>query len=92
MRTPALRLSLVLAAGVVAAAALATATPSSARSKEWTLCADEGVWCEIGQPVKVRYGANGKYVYRTLSTGFMCSKKLFGDPLPGAVKTCDIFV
>ncbi len=39
----------------------------------------------------VRYGADGTFTApRTLSDGVMCTNGVFGDPLPGANKHCEI--
>ncbi len=38
----------------------------------------------------MRYGAYGVYVYRTLTDGTACTNEVFGDPLYGVVKSCDL--
>jgi len=37
---------------------------------------------------QVRYGANGAYIYKTVSGQFSCSNAYFGDPIYGVVKSC----
>ena len=57
---------------------------------EWTLCAVEGGVCTFTGIAEVRYGANGVYVYQTLLDGTACSNEVFGDPIYGVVKSCDL--
>ena len=56
-----------------------------------TFCADENQLCSFTGTKNVRYGANGVYVFKTLTDGTMCSNSVFGDPLIGVVKECYIF-
>jgi parallel beta-helix repeat protein len=63
--------------------------PASAQTGEWTFCANEGEICAFTGTAQVRYGANGSYVYKTLSGGVACTNTVFGDPIYGVVKTCD---
>ena len=57
---------------------------------EWTFCAPEGGVCAFTGTREVRYGANGSYVYKTLTDGTACTNEVFGDPLYGVVKFCDL--
>ena len=57
---------------------------------EWTVCAAEGGVCAFTGAREVRYGANGVYVYRTLTDGTACTNGVFGDPIYGTVKACAI--
>ena len=57
---------------------------------EWTFCADEGDLCPFTGTAEVRYGANGAYVYQTLTDGTACINDVFGDPIYGTVKACAI--
>jgi hypothetical protein len=57
---------------------------------EWTFCAAEGGVCAFTGAREVRYGANGVYVYQTLLDGTGCTNHVFGDPLYGVVKSCDL--
>ena len=63
---------------------------SSSTTTNWSVCASEGGLCAFSGTQQVRYGANGSYVYRSLSDGIFCSNSVFGDPAPGAVKQCSI--
>ncbi len=56
----------------------------------WTLCAPEGGVCAFTGTMKVRYGANGSFVFKTLTDGTACTNAAFGDPIFGTVKQCDI--
>ena len=57
---------------------------------DWTFCASEGQVCAFAGTREVRFGANGVYAYLTLSGGSPCTTSLFGDPVFGVVKRCDI--
>ena len=54
---------------VCLAALLLFPAPASAQTSEWTVCASEGEVCAFSGTQQVRYGANGSYVYRSLSDG-----------------------
>jgi hypothetical protein len=56
----------------------------------WTKCANEGQPCEFQGKRQVRYGANGKFAVRELSGGTTCGNQVFGDPLPGSRKRCEL--
>jgi len=56
----------------------------------WVFCANEGQLCSFTETQSVRYGANGVYVFKTLTNGTMCTNSVFGDPLDGVVKQCYI--
>ena len=55
---------------------------------EWTVCATEGGVCAFTGTREVRYGADGVYVYQTLTDGTACTNAVFGDPIYGTVKGC----
>ena len=57
---------------------------------EWTFCAAEGGVCAFTGTAEVRYRANGAYVYQTLLDGTGCTNWVFGDPIYGVVKSCDL--
>lgn len=57
---------------------------------DWQFCANEGETCAFSGTVSVRYGANGQYSTQNLSNGTACSNTVFGDPVPGALKRCEI--
>lgn len=57
----------------------------------WSACAREGGYCNFRGPAMLRYGADGRYVYREASNGLACNNETFGaDPRPGDAKRCDI--
>jgi hypothetical protein len=66
----------------------APSTPSTP-SGNWTFCAREGGTCTFTGTQQVRYGANGLYAYKTLSSRTACTNAVFGDPAPGVAKQCD---
>ena len=37
----------------------------------------------------MRYGVDGRYVYRNVTGGVQCSVRVFGDPAKGQHKTCE---
>ena len=57
---------------------------------EWTFCATEGGVCAFTGTTEVRYGANGSFVFKTLTDGTACTNEVFGDPIYGTVKECAI--
>lgn len=57
---------------------------------KWVKCADENGTCSFSGTQQVRYGANGIYKTLTITNGTECSNAVFGDPVPGVVKSCDI--
>jgi hypothetical protein len=62
------------------------AAPSSAA--RWNICAAENSTCSFTGTHEVAYGANGRYFYKSLSSGTVCSNTVFGDPASGVGKTC----
>ena len=54
----------------------------------WTTCAGEGGTCSFTGTRNVRYGANNSYSTLTVTGSVACNNAVFGDPLPGVVKTC----
>lgn len=62
----------------------------SPASETWTSCATEGGVCQIGGTRQVRYGANNSYAYRNASTTIACNNSVFGDPMVGTIKTCQV--
>ena len=58
---------------------------------EWTFCATEGARCEFTGTQQVRYGANGQFTLpRTFTDGVACENAVFGDPVSGVVKQCQV--
>jgi hypothetical protein len=77
------------------AAPLPSATPSlspTATPGGWVFCANEGGYCSFTGTRVVRYGAQGKYVTKTLTGGTPCNNDVFGDPVYGVAKTCELAV
>ena len=59
----------------------------------WTRCGAEGEFCSFTGTRRVRYGANGTWVVREVTAqngGVACNNAIFGDPLPGQWKWCEI--
>jgi parallel beta-helix repeat protein len=65
-------------------------TSVSAQTNDWVVCATEGGTCAFTGTTEVRYGANGSYVYKTLTDGTACTNSVFGDPAVGTPKQCAI--
>ncbi len=55
----------------------------------WTPCASEWSLCSFSGTQQVRYGGDNTYVYKTATDSIQCNNAVFGDPLPGGVKTCE---
>lgn len=53
-------------------------------------CAREGGFCRFQGPAVVRYGAGGRFTSRRAFDGVPCTNSVFGDPFPGADKSCFI--
>lgn len=66
-----------------------TTTPPATTSPTWTYCADEYNTCTFSGTREVRYGADGKYAYRTATGSILCDNTVFGDPAVGALKRCE---
>lgn len=56
----------------------------------WVDCATEGQLCRTGGPTQVRYGARGRYEYRSTNGPIWCGNDSFGDPAPGLPKHCQV--
>lgn len=63
-------------------------TPSPTPMPSYTNCAVEGATCSFTGTRQVRYGANGSYTYKTATGSISCTNGVFGDPIPGIVKSC----
>lgn len=61
-------------------------------SYRWSFCATEKRKCDFSGRKVVRYGANGKYKYKTLESGAYCNNYVFGDPARGITKSCYVKV
>jgi hypothetical protein len=58
----------------------------------WSLCANEAQLCEFSGKRTVRFGANGNYYSRNYTDATTCSKSVFGDPLSGVEKVCEVYL
>jgi Flp pilus assembly pilin Flp len=65
-------------------------TPTPIPIPTWTFCADEHQTCSFSGTAVVRYGANGTWVEGTFTNGVFCDNSIFGDPLVGTFKSCQI--
>jgi hypothetical protein len=60
---------------------------------EWQFCAQEGELCRVHGAAIVRYGADGRFVYREVRhASFYCDNRSFGDPVPRRRKSCEILI
>ncbi len=75
---------------VCVAALLTFSTSASAQTGDWAFCAAEGGTCTFSGTKQVRYGANNTFVVKTLSAGTPCTNAVFGDPIVGTAKHCDV--
>lgn len=57
-------------------------------TSSWTFCSREHERCSFEGEKEVRYGMDGKFVYKLLNDGTPCDNKVFGDPNYGVVKAC----
>ena len=69
--------------GTVKSCSVAPVPPTN-----WTKCADENGTCNVPGAVTVAYGANGQFVYRSVSISVSCTNGTFGDPIVGTFKAC----
>ena len=55
----------------------------------WIHCANEGGTCNYSGVKNLRYGASGRFVYKTVAGPVACTNAVFGDPYYGIAKSCD---
>jgi hypothetical protein len=73
------------------AAASPILPPAATGGLAWQGCAREEGHCRFLGPAIVRYGANGRYVYREAADGLACRNDSFGvDPAPNERKACEL--
>jgi parallel beta-helix repeat protein len=65
-----------------------TTVDAQTTTTTWTHCANENQSCSVPGTRQVRYGANGKYAYKSVTNSVQCSNSVFGDPAYGVDKTC----
>jgi hypothetical protein len=57
----------------------------------WEYCATENERCRADGWGVVRYGRDGRYVYREFRNArFWCDNRTFGDPVPRRKKSCEL--
>lgn len=56
----------------------------------WRTCAPENGFCRFAGVRRVRYGVRGRFVEGTYRGGVSCSNGVFGDPVPGQPKLCQV--
>jgi parallel beta-helix repeat protein len=59
-------------------------------SESWTFCAGEGEVCTFSGTRQVEYGADGHRFWRTATNSIACTNEVFGDPIVGTYKTCNV--
>ncbi|VUD46903.1 Quinoprotein glucose dehydrogenase B [Thalassocella blandensis] len=57
---------------------------------QWTKCADENQSCDFSGDKIVRYGKNDSWFEAEFTDGVPCRNSVFGDPLQGTAKQCEI--
>ncbi len=55
----------------------------------WTTIAEENETMSFTGTKTIRYGAKGIYNTLTVPSGTVCGNKVFGDPVPNVLKTCE---
>ncbi|MES2831487.1 MAG: S8 family serine peptidase [Pseudomonadota bacterium] len=70
--------------------AVTVANNLPATSETWTNCATEGGVCNVAGARQVRYGANNSYAYRNATNSISCTNAVFGDPMYGTFKSCQV--
>ncbi|HEY0844774.1 MAG TPA: polysaccharide deacetylase family protein [Noviherbaspirillum sp.] len=65
-------------------------SPAPTPAPSWSKCADEWQTCSFSGTRQVRYGLNGTWATRTATGSINCNNNVFGDPLPGADKICEV--
>ena len=63
-------------------------SPGAPSAANWAVCAVEGGICSVIGTRQVRYGANGHFVYRTITNSVRCHNVVFGDPASEVDKVC----
>ncbi len=79
------------AGGGTAPTQVPTAVPTPIPTPQWVYCAQEHDYCSFSGTYPVRYGEHGVYNTLVLTDGTPCTNAVFGDPLYGTLKHCDVF-
>jgi len=56
---------------------------------DYTHCAYGNGWCKVSSATVVRYGKDGRWIYRYANKGIRCTDDVFGDPYPYHKKRCE---
>lgn len=56
----------------------------------WRYCAGEGQVCRVNGRAQVRFGDGQRFATRTVNGSVDCSTQVFGDPIYGKVKHCEV--
>jgi len=76
-------------AGMLDIGAYETTGPDAeAAAVTWTTCANEGATCSFSGTREVRFGANGIYTSKVITSSTPCTSAVFSDPIRGVAKTC----
>jgi hypothetical protein len=82
-----------LASSGARAQALQAGGTGTVTTVSWKRVADENQAFWVPANSTVRYGANGKYVKKTVSGNAYCTTQFFGsDPAPGLPKSCEVLI
>ncbi len=74
-------------------ASLYAFAPAPAAAAQLQRCAGENETCRLPYPAEVIYGANGRGTSQFIDgPNVRCSNQVFGDPAPGARKSCSFVV
>ncbi len=77
-------------ADIAATTTVSGTPPPTSLSVSWTYCAADSGNCAFNGTKMVRFGAGTTYVTKIISGGTPCNNTVFGDPIYGTVKHCDI--
>lgn len=71
--------------------ALTATQPARAQggAERWQRCSGQDEICRVPGPATVRYGADGRYFFKSVRNRIMCDEQEFGDPFYGQPKQCD---
>jgi hypothetical protein len=83
---------------VPASAALSGSAPQDAwagsgnygDSGRWRYCAGEGQVCHVQGRAEIRFGDGQRFATRSVRGDVLCNTALFGDPVRGVVKHCEV--
>ncbi|RZJ85338.1 MAG: hypothetical protein EOO64_01060 [Massilia sp.] len=65
-----------------------TAPSTVPSTATWTACGSEGYTCSFSGIREVRYGVTGNFFTKVITASTPCTNAVFGDPKPGATKSC----